>query len=53
MKLLQYYEKDILVFEIESTNRPLLYNQKIYERNGANVDIVEPESYINVFNRLR
>ena len=53
MRFLQYFEKDLLILEIESTDRPLLYNKEIYERQGANIEQVDPLKYADVFKRFQ
>lgn len=52
MRFLQYFEKDLLVFEIESTDKPLFYDKQIYERQGANAESVDPLKYAEVFKRF-
>jgi hypothetical protein len=52
MRLLQYFEKDVLIFEIESIDKPLFYDKKLYERQGANVELIDPLKYSDVFKRF-
>jgi len=52
MRFLQYFEKDVLIFEIESIDKPLFYDKKLYERQGANVELIDPLKYSDVFKRF-
>ena len=36
MRLIQYHNKDILVFVLKSEDKPLIYNEACYERRAAN-----------------
>lgn len=53
MRLFNYYEKSILVMEIESATKPLLYDKKYYVRKASSVEEVQPESYAELFHRYR
>lgn len=59
MRLVNYYDKSILVLSLKSSDRPLLYNGKFYERRAANVhEIVEdnevlPNDMIGLFERFK
>lgn len=53
MRLINYYDKSLLVFEIESTNKPLLYDKKYYCRKASSVDEIQPENYIDLFSKYR
>ncbi|AWX59052.1 hypothetical protein AB432_030160 [Brevibacillus brevis] len=52
IKLINYYEKSILIFQIESRNEPSLYDGKYYIRKGPNNDPIPPEEYPNLFRRF-
>lgn len=59
MRLVNYYDKSILVLSLKSSDKPLLYNEKFYERRAANVhEIVEdnevlPNDMIGLFERFK
>lgn len=59
MRLVNYYDKSILVLSLKSTDKPLLYDGKFYERRAANVhEIVEdnevlPNDMIGLFERFK
>ena len=59
MRLVNYYDKSILVLSLKSLEKPLLYNGKFYERRAANVhEIVEdkevlPNDMIGLFERFK
>lgn len=53
MRLVNYFDKSILVLEIESTNKPLLYDRKYYVRKASSVEEIQPENYIDLFNRFK
>ncbi|MGN9160457.1 GmrSD restriction endonuclease domain-containing protein [Clostridium sulfidigenes] len=52
IKIINYYDKSVLVFRIKATEKPALYDGKYYERKGPNVDKIEPEQYPNLFKRF-
>lgn len=41
MKFVKYYGKTILVFELESLNKPICYNNTFYERENNETIKVE------------
>lgn len=53
MRLINYYEKSLLVFEIESTIKPLLYDKKYYCRKASSVEEIQPENYSDLFLKYR
>jgi len=53
MRLISYYDKSLLVLEIESTNKPLLYDRKYYVRKASSVEEIQPENYVDLFNRFK
>lgn len=52
VKIINYYNKSVLVFKICATEKPALYDGKYYERKGANLDKIEPSQYPNLFKRF-
>lgn len=53
MRLVNYYDKSLLVFEIESTTKPLLYDKKYYCRKASSVEEIQPENYADLFAKYR
>ena len=59
MRLVNYYDKSILVLSLKSSDKPLLYNNKFYERRAANVhEIIEdkevlPNGMTGLFERFK
>jgi hypothetical protein len=53
MRLINYYDKSLLVFEIESTTKPLLYDKKYYCRKASSVEEIQPENYSDLFAKYR
>lgn len=49
MRIIKYFEKDILVFRIYSSGKPMIYSGKYYRRHGANIDEIQPEEYPDFF----
>lgn len=50
MTPIRYYEKELILFEIEAGNSPLAYDKEYYERNASSVIKVENAS--DAFNEL-
>jgi len=53
MRLIDYYGKCILLFEIKSAQQPLLYGNDFFERRGSNVHKLEGESLRPLFDRFK
>ena len=51
MRLINYYDKSLLLFEIESTSKPLLYDKKYYSRKASSVEEIQPENYVDLFSK--
>jgi hypothetical protein len=49
IRIINYFEKDVVVFKIESLSTPLIYDQKYFVRHGANIEEVKPENYATFF----
>ncbi|MCQ9634750.1 DUF262 domain-containing protein [Chryseobacterium sp. WG23] len=49
LRLINYFNKDVMIFKIASLNTPMFYNGKYYVRHGANVQEVQPEKYADFF----
>ncbi|REJ29252.1 GmrSD restriction endonuclease domain-containing protein [Caldibacillus debilis] len=52
IRIIDYYDKDVLIFKIHSSKDPMIYNGKYYRRHGANVEEVPPEEYPDFFRRF-
>ncbi len=52
IKLINYHEKDIVIFTIRSQNDPIAYDGKYYQRIGANTDEISIQEYPNLFRRF-
>ena len=53
VRLIDYFDKDIVIFKTHSLKAPLIYNKKYYVRHGANVQEVLPERYFEFFQTYR
>jgi Putative DNA-binding domain len=47
-----YFEKTVIIFKIESGNNPSIYNGKYYVRHGSNISEVKPENFSELFARF-
>lgn len=53
IRIINYFNKDVLIFRVQSAKDPMIYNGKYYQRHGANVSEVSPEEYPNFFRRFK
>ncbi|MFK7693078.1 RNA-binding domain-containing protein [Paenibacillus sp. HJGM_3] len=53
IRIINYFDKDVLIFRIHAAKDPMIYNSKYYQRHGANVAEVPPEEYPNFFRRFK
>ncbi len=51
LRLIKYFDKDIIVFRIYSNGKPMIYDEKYYRRHGANVDEIKPQEYPDFFSQ--
>ncbi|HNW91164.1 MAG TPA: DUF262 domain-containing protein [Bacteroidales bacterium] len=49
IRIVNYFEKDIVIFKTKSLASPMIYDGKYYVRHGANIDEVKPENYATFF----
>lgn len=49
IRIVNYFEKDVMIFKTKSLKTPMIYNGKYYVRHGANISEVNPENYPNFF----
>lgn len=52
MRLVNYYDKNILVLSLKSAKDPLLYNGKFYERRAANVQEIAEDKEVSTNNMI-
>jgi hypothetical protein len=52
IRVIDYFDKDIIIFSIRSSETPMIYDGKYYVRHGANIDEVQPEDYPSFFKRF-
>lgn len=52
IKIVNYYEKDVVLFGIQAGRDPIMYDGIYYQRIGANLDEVKPQSYREFFRRF-
>ncbi|HBT87897.1 DUF262 domain-containing protein [Desulfobacter sp.] len=49
VRLIKYYDKDILLLKIISVGTPAIYDGKYYTRHGSHLQEIPPESYPQFF----
>ncbi len=49
IRIVNYFERDVVIFKTQSLSTPMIYDSKYYVRHGANVEEVKPEEYPNFF----
>ncbi|MGR3853529.1 DUF262 domain-containing protein [Chryseobacterium indologenes] len=49
IRIVNYFDKDVVIFKTKSLTNPLIYGDKYYIRYGANVEEVKPENYAAFF----
>ena len=52
IRLVNYFDKSVLVFRVKSGQEPFMYDGKLYERHGPNLNEVKPDQYGNVYRRF-
>ncbi|WP_458414518.1 GmrSD restriction endonuclease domain-containing protein [Schinkia sp. CFF1] len=52
VRLIKYFDKDVLIFKINSLDSPAMYADGYYQRIGANVDPIPPQNYKDLFSRF-
>ncbi|QPA58342.1 DUF262 domain-containing protein [Lysinibacillus sphaericus] len=52
IRLINYYGHSVLVFKVVSDEHPALYNNEYFERNGPNLNKIDPTQYNNLFKRF-
>lgn len=49
LRLINYFDKDIMIFKVSSLPTPMIYDGKYYVRHGANVEEVKADNYADFF----
>lgn len=53
IRLINYFDKDVIIFRTMSLATPQIYDKKYYVRHGANVNEVQPEKYASFFSNYK
>ena len=52
IQTIKYFDKDLIVLQIEAESEPSLYNNKYYVRHGSNVKEIEAKDFSLLFRRF-
>lgn len=52
MRLIRYYDKDILLMSLKADRDPIAYDKKFYQRIGSNLDEIPLSGYPDLFRRF-
>jgi len=52
IRLINYYDKSVIIFRIEGSKEPSLFDGKYYIRKGSNTCLIEPTEYPDLFKRF-
>lgn len=52
IKIVNYQDKSVMIFCLRSGKEPIAYNDKFYQRIGANVDEIKVQQYAELFSRF-
>lgn len=52
MKIVNYFNKSVMIFSLKSGNKPVTYDSKFYERIGANTIEIKVDNYSELFKRF-
>lgn len=53
IRIINYFEKDVVIFKVNSLRNPMIYNSKYYRRHGSNINEVLPEEYPEFFRKFQ
>ncbi len=53
IRIVNYFDKDVVIFKTKSLSVPMIYDGKYYVRYGANIEEVKPEQYPSFFNSYK
>ena len=48
----RYFDKTVIIFKIESDNKPSIYGTQYYVRHGSNLAEITPENFSSLFSRF-
>lgn len=52
IRSIRYFDKDIIILQIESGDIPSIYDESYYVRHGSNINEVEAKNYGELFSRF-
>lgn len=52
IKTVRYFDKDIVILQIQSGSEPSIYDDAFYVRHGSNVQVVDTKGYATLFQRF-
>ena len=52
IKVINYFDRSVVIFRLKATDRPLSYENKFYQRLGANIDEIPVSEYPELFKRF-
>lgn len=52
IKIIDYYDKSVLIFCLKAGENPTSYDEKFYQRSGANIEYITVEEYPELFKRF-
>lgn len=52
IQVIKYYEKNIIIFRLESEKKPSFYNEKYYTRHGSTINEVKPSEFPDLFSKF-
>lgn len=52
ISVVKYYDKTVIILKIETGDKPSVYNNKYFVRNGSNNEEVLPENFADLFKRF-
>ncbi|HAU5722128.1 GmrSD restriction endonuclease domain-containing protein [Serratia marcescens] len=48
----RYFDKTVIIFKIESDNKPSIYGNQYFVRHGSNLAEITPENFASLFSRF-
>ena len=52
IKIIDYSDKSVLIFCLKAGESPISYNEKFYQRIGANIEEIKVDEYAELFKRF-
>lgn len=53
ISVIKYFDKDVVIFKIESDDKPSVYDGKYFVRHGSNIQEVESKNFWELFSRFQ